>query len=265
MDKKVRVFHVSRDECLGVFPHSDIVTSVKFHPTDESLFLTGSFDEKLRLFNLRDRELIHFNDTKYMITSVGFNGDGKIAMAGTFNGKCLFYNLDLTEGFKKITLLDVKSRKGKNKGRKVTGLHLSKDKDQVLISTNDSRIRLYSLHDYSQSCKYIGLGNQESQISGTFSHDGSFIISGSEDNSVYIWNTNNDFASQSLFSKSQKDKNVSFESFSDHSSIVTNASFPPFDIYSKKGMKKNEKKKLDSSDYVVFTGDFKGEIRVFQN
>eukprot|EP01080_Neovahlkampfia_damariscottae_P007493 gene7493-11816_t len=266
MDKKVRVFHISRDECLGVFPHSDIVTSVKFHPTNESLFITGSFDEKLRLFNLRERELIHFIDTKYMITCVGFSGDGKIAMAGTFDGKCLFYNCDLTEGFKKITLLDVRSRRGQNKGRKVTGIELTKDKDQVLISTNDSRIRLYSLYDYSISCKYAGLSNQESQISGSFSHDGKFIISGSEDNSVYIWNTDNEYFSTSLFSKVQKDKNISFESFSDHSSIVTNAQFPPFDKYSKKGNKKlNEKKLLDATDYLIFTGDFKGEIRVFEN
>jgi hypothetical protein len=46
------------------------------------------------MFNLRDREIVNFVDTKYMITAVGFSGDGKIAMSGTYDGKCLFYNAD---------------------------------------------------------------------------------------------------------------------------------------------------------------------------
>jgi len=76
-------------------------------------------------------------------------------------------------------MLDVRSRRGKNKGRKVTGIALSPDKNQVrqllcsytpqiLITTNDSRIRFYSLQDYSQICKYTGLENQSSQIRASF-------------------------------------------------------------------------------------------------
>jgi WD40 repeat protein len=262
MDKKVRAWHLSRKECLGVFAHSEIVTGVQFHPTNETLFITGSFDEKLRLFNLRERELIHFVDTKLMITAVGFNGDGKIAMAGTYDGKCLFYSMDETEGFKKITLLDVRSRRGKNKARKVTGITLLKEKDQILVSTNDSRARLYSLHDYSLNCKYVGMSNHESQISASFSPNGEFIISGSEDFSVYIWNVNNDyFPNQKIFSNYKKDKNVSYETFSDHQSIVTNAIFAPFDYWSRVG---REKPEGANNGYVILTGDFKGEIQVFE-
>lgn len=264
MDKKVRAWHISRKECLGVFVHSEIVTGIQFHPLNETYFITGSFDEKLRLYNLRERELIHFIDTKYMITTVGFNVDGKIAMAGTYDGKCLFYNTDEKDGFKKITLLDVRSRRGKNKARKVTGITLSKDKESVLISTNDSRIRLYSLHDYSLNCKYSGLVNNESQIGASFSPNGEFLISGSEDHNTYIWNTNNDYFPQKLFTKFKKDKNVSYESFSDHSSIVTNACFAPFDYYAKIG-REDKDDKNNPLNYIIVTGDFKGEIRVFEN
>ena len=52
MDKKVRVFHVTRDECLGVFPHSDIVTSVIFHPMvrKKEIFLSNQKIHRTKVY-----------------------------------------------------------------------------------------------------------------------------------------------------------------------------------------------------------------------
>lgn len=50
-------------------------------------------------------------------------------------------------------------------------------------------MRCYRLDDFSRSCKYIGHHNQSSQMYGTFNKNGSLVISGSEDNAVYIWKT----------------------------------------------------------------------------
>jgi WD40 repeat protein len=183
-----------------------------------------------------------------MITTVGFTGDGKIAMAGTYDGKCLFYQITPT-GMKKKTQIDVRSRRGKNKGRKVTGIVLTPDQTQVLITTNDSRIRLYSLHDYSENCKYSGLENQSSHISASFDSSGKMIISGSENHHVYLWN---------VMSARTEGKNrvTSVESFSDHDSIVTNA------LFASTGA-------IDDGDNmngkVIITGDFRGELRVYEN
>jgi WD40 repeat protein len=249
MDKKVRVWHATREECLVTFLHSEIVTGVQFHPLNETLFITGSFDEKLRLFNLRQKALVYFVDTKFMLTTVGFNGDGKIAMAGTFDGKCLFYQIGPT-GMKKKTQIDVRSRRGKNKGRKVTGIVLTPDQSQVLITTNDSRMRLYSLHDYSENCKYSGLENQSSHIRATFDHTGKMIISGSENHQVYLWNVMSEARTEG------KNRVTSYESFSDHDSIVTNALFAP---------STDEDDGENMNGRVIVTGDFRGELRVYEN
>jgi len=48
LDKTVRLWHVSRKECLHLFQHSDFVTAVDFHPVEDRYFLSGGFDKKVR-------------------------------------------------------------------------------------------------------------------------------------------------------------------------------------------------------------------------
>ena len=72
-------------------------------------------------------------------------------------------------------------------------------------------MRLYNLKDHSLTCKYKGCINTSSQIKAAFSRDGQYIISGSEDNFVYIWQTHIDV---SKFSSARRDRNEFYESFS---------------------------------------------------
>lgn len=57
MDKTVRLWHVSRQECLCTFTHKEYVTSVAFHPTDDRFFLAGSIDSILRLWSIPDKSV----------------------------------------------------------------------------------------------------------------------------------------------------------------------------------------------------------------
>ncbi|RUS33344.1 hypothetical protein BC938DRAFT_472074 [Jimgerdemannia flammicorona] len=194
MDKTVRLWHVSRKECLCVFPHLDFVTAIAFHPRDDRFFLSGSLDCKLRLWNIPEKKVAFWNEVPddNLITAVGFTLDGKIACAGSYVGLCLFYE---TDGLRYNTQISVKDQKGRNskKGRKITGIepvpNMPPGEEKLLITSNDSRIRLVNMRDKSWECKYKGLENTSSQIKATFSDDGKYIICGSEDHSVYIWNT----------------------------------------------------------------------------
>lgn len=88
------------------------------------------------------------------------------------------------------THFTAKSTRGKNaRGKKVTCLCPfplpSSGGERLLVTTNDSRIRLYHTADKMIEAKYAGHENMSSQIRASFSDDGRWIISGSEDRNVY--------------------------------------------------------------------------------
>ncbi|GAB7347268.1 hypothetical protein MBLNU459_g3358t2 [Dothideomycetes sp. NU459] len=192
MDRTVRLWHVSRSECLCTFKHNDFVTSIAFHPRDDRFFLAGSLDSKLRLWSIPDKTVAFWNQLPDMITAVAFTPDGKYAMAGCLTGLCMFYE---TEGLKYQTQIHVRSTHGKNaKGSKITGIrafqyppHTPSGDTKLLISSNDSRIRMYNFRDKSMEVKFKGNINDSSQIRATLSDDARYIACGSEDHRAYIW------------------------------------------------------------------------------
>ncbi|KAF8866779.1 WD40 repeat-like protein [Acephala macrosclerotiorum] len=224
MDKTVRLWHISRQECLCTFKHKDFVTSIAFHPRDDRFFLAGSLDSILRLWSIPDKSVAFWNQLPDLITAVAFSPDGKTAMAGVLSGLCLFYE---TEGLKYHTQIHVRSSRGKNaKGSKITGIRTTtfppddpEGEVKVLITSNDSRVRLYNLRDKSLEMKFRGHENTCSQIKASFSDDARYVICGSEDRKAYIWTTG-------PTESDNKDKRP-MELFEAHSDMVTAAVIAP--------------------------------------
>lgn len=224
MDKTVRLWHVSRPECLCTFKHNDYVTSIQFHPRDDRFFLAGSLDAKLRLWSIPDKSVAFWNQLPDMITAVSFTPDGKAAIAGCLSGLCLFYE---TEGLKYQTQIHVRSTHGKNsKGSKITGIETinipptdPNGEVKVLITSNDSRVRLYNLRDKSLEVKFKGNENSSSQIDARFSDDAKYIVCGSEDARVFIWDVHSpDF---------ERKSKARLEAFEAHRAATTVSLFAP--------------------------------------
>lgn len=232
MDKTVRLWHISRDECLCTFKHKDLVTKVAFHPTDDRFFLAGSLDMNLRLWSIPDKSIAYSAHLPDLITAVAFSPDGKIAIAGLLNGLCMLYE---TEGLKFQSQIHAKSSRGKNsKGSKITGIRTvampltaggsngtEPGEVKIMVSTNDSRIRVYNLKDGSLDTKFKGHENACTQISASFSEDAQYIITGSENSKTFIWKMGS-----AVSGGDSKDKHPC-ESFDAHGEIVTTALFAP--------------------------------------
>lgn len=214
MDKTVRLWHVSRAECLCTFKHHDFVPSISFHPKDDRFFLAGSLDSKLRLWSIPDKAVAYSAQLPDMITAVAFTPDGKHAMAGCLGGLCMFFE---TDGLRYQTQINVRSSRGQNaKGSKITGiqtLYGSSGDVKVLITSNDSRIRLYNFRDKSLELKFRGGENNYSQIRASVNDDGRYVVCGSEDSMAYIWSLDHP--------QNDKRDKTPVEMFEAHDSITT--------------------------------------------
>ncbi|KAJ1916711.1 hypothetical protein H4219_003631 [Mycoemilia scoparia] len=221
MDRTVRLWHPKRSECLCVFRHKDIVPSIAFHPRDDRYFISGSLDCRLRLWDIPSRKVRVWTEVpdQQLITSVGFTSYlGDQIVVGTYRGMCVFYK---TKGLEIQKRFHARSSRGHNaKGSKITGfaylpvskpstssnsrlsdtssttagISLDKDQQQLLVSSNDSRLRMYSLKERMLQRKYKGHVNASSQSHATFSSDGQYMITGSEDHNIYVWSVAQDNA-----------------------------------------------------------------------
>lgn len=263
MDKTVRLWHISRRECLCIFQHIDFVTAIVFHPKDDRYFLSGSLDGKLRLWNIPEKKVTMWNEVSSLITTANFCHNGKFAVAGTYDGKCIFYT---TEQLKYYTQIHVRSTRGKNaKGSKITGVEPLPGEDKILVTSNDSRIRMYDLRDLTLTCKYKGCTNNSSQIKASFSPKSKYLICGSEDHFVYIWKTQHEFYK---FSSARRDRNDYWEAIKVHNATVTAAVFAPnpsLFIRSKRQESDSSKEIEETPRQVMVTADFTGAIKVVLN
>ncbi|KRZ13947.1 WD repeat-containing protein 44 [Trichinella zimbabwensis] len=278
MDRTVRLWHVSRSECLCRFQHSDFVTSIAFSPKDDRYFVSGSLDGKIRLWLIPEKKVCFWNelDEGQMVTAVTYVRKGDLVVVGTYDGRCLIYTADKLSYHAQIDIR--KSTLKGCHGSKITGLDSYRDK--LLITCNDSRIRLYDLRDLSLCCKYRGFMNKSSQIRAQFNHNGQFVISGSEDSMVYLWKTHVELGTLPL--PIRKDRSCRWERIKAHSAVVTAASFAPnprliFDQIDRSRNKTPEEPMPDKSPSppltidtqsvpeVIVSADFVGCVYVYIN
>eukprot|EP00968_Pinguiococcus_pyrenoidosus_P011486 scaffold923_cov256-Pinguiococcus_pyrenoidosus.AAC.63 len=279
LDCSVRLWHVSRDECFHIFWHSDTVTSVHFHPKKDRYFLSGCWDRKLRLWSIETKRVKEWAQTNDVPVTAKFSPAGDRVVSGLMYGQVFVFNFDDASGLRYFTQIECKNRQGKHRnGTKVTGIEFVQNSSlphssqrsaggqfNMLITTNDSRLRYFNMYDFTQIAKYKGVRNTKLLIRARISEDGEHIICGSEDGHVIIWDTLSREAPGFL---QKKDRNVSYEYFrATHSEegIVCDACFVPtpaaFCMMQTNGLESNREESLETQ--VIVAADFEGKIRVY--
>ena len=210
-DKSVRLWHTHHADCLMLFQHADFVTCVDFHPTMDDFFVTGSFDRRLRIWSIPEGRVVQWTQVPELISAVAFAPSSEFIIAGLLDGTCIFYNDEL----KYYTQIELRNKNGKySSGRKVTGIRFDPSGTELLVTTNDSRIRAISMADFSLSMKFKGATNTQMQIFGRYCGSGSRVICGSEDGCVVIWRSKHDMYEPSATSRVagyKREKNHSYE------------------------------------------------------
>ncbi|KAI6209392.1 Isocitrate dehydrogenase [NAD] subunit, mitochondrial [Aphelenchoides besseyi] len=214
MDHTVRLYHLTRPECLCCFQHADYVTGIAFMPKDDRYFVSGSLDGKIRLWNISEKKVTLWNEVDQTQFVTAICAARRYIVVGTYDGRCFFYT---NEGLRYHTVLNVRSSRGKT-ARKISSLAVYGD--YLLVTSNDSRIRMYSLSNLELVRKFKGAQIERSQIRASFSPDGEHVICGSEDNFAYVWSVSDPSTALLLH-------NTAYERIRAHSSVVTAAIFAP--------------------------------------
>lgn len=184
MDKTARLWDLETRTCLKMFAHNDYVTCIQFNPTDEDYFISGSLDAKVRIWNIPERHVVDWTDIHEMVTAISYTPDGQGALVGTHKGGCRTYSTADCK-LRQTGTIEI-HRKKKSHLRKITGFQFSPgNPSQVLVTSADSRIKVLDGSEVVQ--KFKGFRNANSQIAASFSPNGRYIVSASEDSQVYIW------------------------------------------------------------------------------
>ncbi|XVF55292.1 hypothetical protein PTKIN_Ptkin06aG0025200 [Pterospermum kingtungense] len=184
MDKTVRLWDLETKSCLKLFAHNDYVTCIHFNPMDDDYFISGSLDAKVRIWNIPARQVVDWTDLHEMVTAACYTPDGQGALIGSHKGTCRMYSTEdckLTQ-LEQITI----QNKKKTNIKKITGFQFCPiNPSEVLVTSADSRIRI--LDGSEVTYKFRGLRNNSSQISASFTSDGKYVVSASEDSQVFVW------------------------------------------------------------------------------
>lgn len=226
MDRTVKLWEAGSTEPNAVINCSDWPTSVSFHPIQKNIIFIGSLDASVQILRLIPNEgspnkfltkVVETIRVQDLLTSLSISPNGKYLACGFKDGGVAFYD---ARTLKYRCDVDCRNRRGKSsKGRKVSGISWKRDNKSVLVTTNDSRVRLFNLSDLSTFVKFKGHINEETLLSAQISNDEKFIVSGSENGYICLWDLQPDFG-RSIFGIQYNKNNLNGSNF--HPNVTSN-------------------------------------------
>lgn len=169
------------DRCIRVLKgHTNFVFSANFNPQTSSQVASGGFDCTVRIWDVKtgrcNRAIDAHSDP---VTSVHFIRDGSIIVSGSHDGSCKIW--DAGTGACLKTVID-------DKKPSVSCSMFSPNGKFILLATLDDSLKLCNYATGKFLKVYSGHANKVYCIQSAFSvTNGKYIVSGSEDNCVYIW------------------------------------------------------------------------------
>lgn len=182
----IRYLNVQENNYIRYFRgHNKRVVTLCMNPTDDS-FLSGSLDKSIRLWDIRSSYCQGFMSLAGRPVAA-FDPEGLIFAVGINSESVKLYDL---RSFDKGPFSSFKFQADKD--IEWTGLKFSPDGKTILISTNGSMIRLIDAFSGNSLQTFTGHMNSKNiPLEASFSPDSQYVLSGSTDGRVHIWNAEN--------------------------------------------------------------------------
>jgi WD40 repeat protein len=114
------------------------------------------------------------------------------------------------------------------------------------------------MEDRTMKMKFKGLLNEKLPIRASFSEDGRYVICGSEDQEVYIWNSVGKVSNSVI--ELAKDHNAQYEHFKAHDDSCTVALFVP-----RQAIEFSSALEVNKIKHMFVSAGFDGTIRFYES
>nr|AAQ97998.1 CG17293-PA-like protein [Danio rerio] len=183
IDDTIRYLSLHDNKYIRYFPgHNKRVVALSMSPVDDT-FISGSLDKTIRLWDLRSpncQGLMHLQGKPVC----SFDPEGLIFAAGVNSEMVKLYDL---RSFDKGPFATFKLQYERT--CEWTGLKFSNDGKLILVSTNGGTLRVLDAFKGAVLHSFGGYNNSKGVIlEASFTPDSQFIMIGSEDGKIHVWN-----------------------------------------------------------------------------
>jgi len=235
IDKTVKLWNIESGECIKTFEHNDIVVSISFDFVNSSLshFYSATLDGIVRKWSIDNSESpIDSIELGEFITTISLSSNPYYLIVSTHLGNLVFFNPTTLELLHKFNVSQNHHNIKRGKGPKILGMSvvsssLNSNCEHLLVSSNDSFVRQFSLKDFKRVCKYSGMMLENYQVKPIVSPDKKSIIMGSEDNNIYIYDNFSEQPTSDEIRGSAGNKIIveNYEYFTASNKPITNTAF----------------------------------------
>ncbi|KAF5909360.1 WD repeat-containing protein 82, partial [Clarias magur] len=183
IDDTIRYLSLHDNKYIRYFPgHNKRVVALSMSPVDDT-FISGSLDKTIRLWDLRSpncQGLMHLQGKPVC----SFDPEGLIFAAGVNSEMVKLYDL---RSFDKGPFATFKLQY--ERSCEWTGLKFSNDGKLILISSNGGTLRLLDAFKGAVLHSFSGYNNSKGVVlEASFTPDSQFVMIGSEDGKIHVWN-----------------------------------------------------------------------------
>uniref|UniRef100_T1HIB0 WD repeat-containing protein 55 homolog n=2 Tax=Rhodnius prolixus TaxID=13249 RepID=T1HIB0_RHOPR len=183
VDNSIRYLSLLDNKYIRYYAgHTKRVVSLGISPTDDS-FISGSLDRSLRFWDLRTPSC----HGQLQLTGkplVAYSPEGLVLAVGLNNEGIQLYDIRSIDKGPFITFQQFVTKEDD-----WTALKFSSNGRTLLISSTSAYIRLVDAFHGTPLQTFTGhLNNHSTPVEASFSPDSQFVLSGSSDGRVHVWN-----------------------------------------------------------------------------
>jgi len=171
-----------------ILPHTKYVYSGKFHPNNSSFVFTGCFDGIIRLWDRREGiPLKEFHGHRSRINTLVLSPNGKSLYAGDSCGVISAWSITVNNDETVKCECERIINDDEIGSASITHLAMYQSDLFLLVHTQDNIIRLFDTNAMTSIQRFTGILSKKYKMMSVFSVDGSYIVSGSENGKIRVF------------------------------------------------------------------------------